>query len=83
MDEVIFEEFKGTGNMELHLDRTLVDKASLAGHRHQRVGTRREEMLMDRRGASPRLHPPPRAQRHESGRRHGTARQPDAAEQDQ
>ena len=32
MDEVIFEEFKGTGNMELHLDRRLVDKRYLARH---------------------------------------------------
>ena len=35
MDDVIFEEFKGTGNMELHLDRRLVDKRDLAGHRRQ------------------------------------------------
>ena len=35
MDEVIFEEFKGTGNLEVVLDRKLVDKRSLAGHRHQ------------------------------------------------
>ena len=35
MDEVIFEEFKGTGNMEIHLDRKLMRQAHLPGHRHQ------------------------------------------------
>ena len=34
MDEVIFEEFKGTGNMEIHLERKLVDKPHIPGHRH-------------------------------------------------
>ena len=34
MDDVIFEEFKGTGNMEIHLDRKLVDKQSVSGDRH-------------------------------------------------
>ena len=38
MDEVIFEEFKGTGNMELVLDRELVRPAHLPRHRHQEVG---------------------------------------------
>ena len=37
MDDVIFEEFKGTGNMEVHLDRKLVRQARLPGHRHQQV----------------------------------------------
>ena len=37
MDEVIFEEFKGTGNMELKLDRELADKPHLPGHRPGRV----------------------------------------------
>ena len=35
MDDVIFEEFKGTGNMEIHLDRKLVGQARVPGHRHQ------------------------------------------------
>ena len=35
MDDVIYEEFKGTGNMELHLDRKLGGTAHLPGHRHQ------------------------------------------------
>ena len=47
MDEVIFEEFKGTGNMELHLDRRLVDKRVWPAIDINRSGTRKEEMLMD------------------------------------
>jgi transcription termination factor Rho len=47
MDDVIFEEFKGTGNMELHLDRRLVDKRIWPAIDVNRSGTRREELLMD------------------------------------
>ena len=47
MDDVIFEEFKGTGNMELHLDRRLVDKRVWPAIDVNRSGTRREELLMD------------------------------------
>jgi len=47
MDEVIFEEFKGTGNMELHLDRRLVDRRTWPAIDISRSGTRREELLMD------------------------------------
>ncbi len=47
MDEVIFEEFKGTGNMELHLDRRLVDKRVWPAIDVNRSGTRMEERLMD------------------------------------
>lgn len=47
MDDVIFEEFKGTGNMELHLDRRLVDKRIWPAIDVNRSGTRREEYLMD------------------------------------
>jgi transcription termination factor Rho len=47
MDEVIFEEFKGTGNMELVLDRRLVDKRIWPAIDINRSGTRREEILMD------------------------------------
>jgi transcription termination factor Rho len=46
MDDVIFEEFKGTGNMELHLDRRLVDKRVWPAIDVNRSGTRREELLM-------------------------------------
>jgi len=47
MDEVIFEEFKGTGNMEIVLDHRLVDKRIWPAIDINRSGTRREEMLMD------------------------------------
>jgi len=47
MDEVIFEEFKGTGNMEILLDRRLVDKRIWPAIDINRSGTRRAEMLMD------------------------------------
>ncbi len=46
MDEVIFEEFKGTGNMELHLDRKLVDKRVWPAIDINRSGTRKEELLL-------------------------------------
>ncbi len=46
MDEVIFEEFKGTGNMELHLDRRLVEKRVWPAVDVNRSGTRREELLL-------------------------------------
>jgi transcription termination factor Rho len=47
MDEVIFEEFKGTGNMEIHLDRRLVDRRVFPAIDIQRSGTRKEELLLD------------------------------------
>ena len=47
MDEVIFEEFKGTGNMELHLDRRLVDRRVWPAIDISRSGTRKEELLLD------------------------------------
>ncbi|NOR49827.1 MAG: transcription termination factor Rho, partial [Desulfuromonadales bacterium] len=47
MDEVIFEEFKGTGNMELHLDRRLVDKRIYPAIDINKSGTRREELLVE------------------------------------
>jgi transcription termination factor Rho len=47
MDEVIFEEFKGTGNMELHLDRRLVDKRVWPAIDINRSGTRKEELLLE------------------------------------
>ncbi|MCB1070763.1 MAG: transcription termination factor Rho [Verrucomicrobia bacterium] len=46
MDEVIFEEFKGTGNMELGLDRNLVDKRIFPAINIERSGTRKEELLL-------------------------------------
>ena len=47
MDEVIYEEFKGTGNMELHLDRRLADQRYFPAIDVVRSGTRREELLYD------------------------------------
>ena len=46
MDEVIFEEFKGTGNMEIHLDRRLIDKRTFPAVDINRSGTRKEELLL-------------------------------------
>ncbi|HUL28980.1 MAG TPA: transcription termination factor Rho [Thermodesulfobacteriota bacterium] len=48
MDEVIFEEFKGTGNMEINLDRRLVDRRVFPSIDMQRSGTRKEELLLDK-----------------------------------
>ena len=47
MDEVIYEEFKGTGNMELHLDRKIAEKRVYPAININRSGTRREEYLVD------------------------------------
>jgi len=52
MDEVIFEEFKGTGNMEINLDRRLADKRIFPAIDITRSGTRKEELLMDDEEAS-------------------------------
>jgi transcription termination factor Rho len=46
MDEVIFEEFKGTGNMELHLDRKIADRRVFPAFDLVRSGTRKEELLI-------------------------------------
>lgn len=48
MDEVIFEEFKGTGNMELHLDRRLVEKRTFPAIDINKSGTRKEELLIEK-----------------------------------
>jgi len=49
MDEVIFEEFKGTGNMELRLDRRLAERGVFPAIDVDASSTRREELLMDRK----------------------------------
>ncbi len=46
MDEIIFEEFKGTGNMEVHLDRRLSEKRIFPAVDINKSGTRREELLL-------------------------------------
>ena len=48
MDDVIFEEFKGTGNSEIHLDRKLADKRVFPAIDITRSGTRKEELLIPR-----------------------------------
>lgn len=48
LDDVIYEEFKGTGNMELHLDRKLAERRLFPALDVKRSGTRKEEMLLDR-----------------------------------
>jgi transcription termination factor Rho len=46
MDDVIYEEFKGTGNMEIHLDRRMAEKRIYPANNVNRSGTRREELLL-------------------------------------
>ena len=67
MDEVIFEEFKGTGNAELHLDRRLVDRRTYPAIDINSSGTRREELLLDPEGAGAGLSPASRPVGHEPG----------------
>ncbi|MBN1288864.1 MAG: transcription termination factor Rho [Actinobacteria bacterium] len=52
MDEVIFEEFKGTGNMELHLDRKLADKRVFPAIDIEKSGTRKEELILEPKEAT-------------------------------
>jgi len=52
MDDVIFEEFKATGNMEIHLDRRLVDKRIFPAIDMERSGTRKEDLLIDQKDLS-------------------------------
>ena len=47
MDEVIYEEFKGTGNLEIHLDRRMAEKRIYPAINVNRSGTRREELLIE------------------------------------
>lgn len=48
MDDVIYEEFKGTGNMELHLDRSLAERRIFPAIDIKRSGTRKEELLLSK-----------------------------------
>ena len=73
MDDVIFEEFKGTGNMEIHLDRKLMDKRVFPAIDINKSGTRKEELLMPQRRTQPRLRPAPRAEPAIARRKHGAA----------
>lgn len=49
MDEIIYEEFKGTGNMEIHLDRKLSEKRIFPAVDLNKSGTRREELLLSQK----------------------------------
>jgi len=57
MDEVIYEEFKGTGNMELHLERKIADKRVYPAINVNRSGTRREDYLVDPEALQKNLYP--------------------------
>jgi transcription termination factor Rho len=64
MDEVIYEEFKGTGNMELHLDRKIAEKRVYPAINIRRSATRREELLTSRRRTATHVDPAQAAPRH-------------------
>ena len=81
MDDVIFEEFKGTGNMEIHLDRKLVDKRVFPAIDIQKSGTRKEELLLAARGPQPRLGAAQGAQPAVAGRGDGTAARQDGEDE--
>ena len=81
MDEVIFEEFKATGNMEIHLDRRLVDKRIFPAIDINRSGTRKEELLLGQGGA--RVDPAQAPVAAESGGDHGVPHGQDRRYQEQ
>ena len=77
MDEVIFEEFKGTGNMELRLDRKLAERRIYPAIDVDASSTRHEELLFDRKQLQHGVEAAPGAVR--PGREGGGARRPRAA----
>ncbi len=81
MDDVIFEEFKGTGNMEIHLDRKLTDKRVFPSIDMQKSGTRKEELLLAARRSQPRLGAAQGAGAALGGRGDGTAARQDGEDQ--
>ena len=81
MDDVIFEEFKGTGNMEIHLDRKLVDKRIFPAIDIQKSGTRKEELLHPARRPQPHLGAAQGAQPAVAGRGDGAAPRQDGQDQ--
>jgi len=78
MDEVIFEEFKGTGNMEIILDRKLVDKRVFPAIDIQRSGTRKKS-CSSQGGFAAHLRSPPGAEPAVAGGSDGTADRPPGA----
>ena len=83
MDEVIFEEFKGTGNLEIHLDRKLTDRRVFPSIDIQKSGTRKEELLHSERGPQPHLGAAQGAHAALAGRGDGAAAVEDVEDQDQ
>ena len=73
MDEVIFEEFKGTGNMDLYLDRKLAEKRVFPAIDINRSGTRKEELLLDRWSTQQGLDSTQTARTHELHRFHANS----------
>ena len=83
MDDVIYEEFKGTGNMELHLDRKLAERRIFPAIDMQRSGTRREELLLDDQHAPAGLDDAPHGLHARRHRGHRTDAQPDRQDRHQ
>ena len=83
MDDVIFEEFKGTGNMEIHLDRKLADKRVFPAIDIQKSGTRKEELLHPEGRSQPHLGAAQGAQPAVAGRSDGAAARQDGQDEDE
>ena len=83
MDEVIFEEFKGTGNSEIHLDRRLYEKRVFPSIQLNRSGTRREELLLAARDPAEDPHPAPAHVQHGRDRGDGADAQEHEGDEDQ
>ena len=83
MDEVIFEEFKGTGNMELVLDRRLSDKRVFPAVDIFKSGTRKEELLIDKNGPRQDLDPAQVPERQALDRGHGVPARQAVQDQDE
>ena len=83
MDDVIYEEFKGTGNMEIHLDRRIAEKRIFPSININRSGTRREELLMAASRTAKDLDPAPHPAPHGRTRRYGIPPRQAQGHQDQ
>ena len=83
MDEVIFEEFKGTGNLEIHLDRKLTDRRVFPSIDIQKSGTRKEELLHAEGGSQPRVGAAQGADAAVAGRGDGAAAVEDGEDEDE
>ena len=83
MDEVIFEEFKGTGNLEIHLDRKLTDRRVFPSIDIQKSGTRKEELLIAEGRPQPRVGAAQGADAAVAGRGDGAAALEDGEDEDE